>query len=62
MTRECPVCSNRVTLGEHKEYPFCSGRCREKDLFGWFVGDRGLTTPLEDADEFLEDLKGDVGY
>jgi uncharacterized protein len=29
----CPVCSNRLETVSHK--PFCSERCRNKDLLNW---------------------------
>lgn len=45
---------NPAVSGEH--FPFCSGRCREVDLYRWSVGSYAI---VEDVDpevaEFLKD-------
>lgn len=54
---KCPICGKAVERS-HREYPFCSGRCRRIDLGNWASGKYVISTPIaqsnsseEDADE-----------
>jgi endogenous inhibitor of DNA gyrase (YacG/DUF329 family) len=52
-TRRCPVCG-KPRLPEHT--PFCSPRCRDRDLLQWL--DEGYRLPGRPAPESLEDDEG----
>jgi len=52
--KECPTCQIKTVYGEHAQFPFCSARCRDRDLVGWAEGERTLSTPITDADDVVE--------
>ncbi len=40
-TLSCPTCGRPVLSADAerpREFPFCSSRCRERDLGAWFAG------------------------
>ena len=51
--RRCPVCG-KPRLPEHA--PFCSPRCRDRDLLQWL--DEGYRLPGRPAPEALDDDEG----
>lgn len=57
--RKCPICG-KPRSAEHK--PFCSIRCRDRDLVQWLgdgyaiPGERADLPSPKDADEFGDEL------
>lgn len=51
--RSCPICGNRRAQAHS---PFCSGRCRDRDLARWFSD--GYALPGRPA--FVEDLEREI--
>lgn len=51
--KKCPTCQVETEYGVQAQFPFCSARCRDRDLVGWAEGERTLSTPITDADEAL---------
>jgi len=45
----CPICERPVDPDKTSAMPFCSERCRLRDLQGWLDEDYGL--PYEGEDE-----------
>jgi len=45
----CPICARAATVAE---MPFCSPRCRDRDLLQW-LGD-GYALPVSDVDNALD--------
>lgn len=45
-TRPCPICGRMALAAYH---PFCSDRCRARDLNQWLSG--GYAIPAEEDDE-----------
>jgi endogenous inhibitor of DNA gyrase (YacG/DUF329 family) len=54
--KKCPSCAAETEYGVHAQFPFCSARCRDKDLLGWAQGERTLSTPITDADEAMDEI------
>jgi len=52
--KKCPTCKVITIYGEHAHFPFCSTRCRDRDLIGWSQGEHVLTTPITDEDDLIE--------
>ncbi len=39
----------------HKDFPFCSERCRERDLGNWASEKYVVSEPIFDEEEMIED-------
>jgi endogenous inhibitor of DNA gyrase (YacG/DUF329 family) len=35
MKHKCPICKTKTDSTIHADFPFCSERCRERDLGNW---------------------------
>jgi len=35
MKHKCPICNAETDSAIHADFPFCSERCRERDLGNW---------------------------
>lgn len=46
-TRKCPIC-RKPRVAEHS--PFCSTRCRDRDLVKWLDDGYAIPGPAEDPD------------
>jgi endogenous inhibitor of DNA gyrase (YacG/DUF329 family) len=55
MQHNCPICGTAVTSETHKEFPFCSERCKEIDLGNWATERYVISEPAFD-EEALEKL------
>lgn len=55
-TRPCPICG-KPSRREH--YPFCSERCRDRDLNRWLSGSYAIPVVEEDGGDDGEDSAGD---
>lgn len=51
MKHRCPICKNPTDSEQHAEFPFCSERCRMRDLGNWASEKYLVTEPVFDADE-----------
>jgi uncharacterized protein len=47
---KCPICKKEVALGD-PEFPFCSERCRERDLGNWAMEKYKVAVPMMDESE-----------
>ena len=50
--RTCPIC-NKPRAEEHT--PFCSPRCRDRDLARWFNGDYAIPGPPADPEDIVRE-------
>jgi uncharacterized protein len=48
---KCPICKQPVDSETSAEFPFCSARCRERDLGNWAMGKYKITVPMMDESE-----------
>jgi len=48
---KCPICKEPVDSDTTAEFPFCSARCRERDLGNWAMGKYKIAVPMMDESE-----------
>lgn len=51
MKHRCPICKAPTDSLVHKEFPFCSERCRQRDLGNWATEKYVVSEPVFDLDE-----------
>ncbi|HKW56185.1 MAG TPA: DNA gyrase inhibitor YacG [Candidatus Acidoferrum sp.] len=51
MKRTCPICKTPTDSSVHAEFPFCSERCRQRDLGNWASEKYVVSEPVFDLDE-----------
>ncbi len=51
MKLKCPICKQPVDSETTAEFPFCSPRCRERDLGNWATGKYKIAVPMMDESE-----------
>lgn len=52
---QCPTCKKPVK-SRAPDFPFCSDRCRMIDLGKWASGSYVISSPVTDAEEFIQDI------
>ena len=53
MKRRCPICKAETDSEVHRDFPFCSERCRTQDLGNWASEKYVVSDPIfyeEDAE------------
>jgi endogenous inhibitor of DNA gyrase (YacG/DUF329 family) len=51
MKLRCPICKQPTDSDTHPEFPFCSERCRIRDLGNWAMEKYKVAAPLMDESE-----------
>ena len=51
MKLKCPICKEPTDSETTAEFPFCSARCRERDLGNWAMGKYKIAVPMMDESE-----------
>jgi uncharacterized protein len=54
MKHRCPICKADTDSAVHREFPFCSERCRNRDLGNWASEKYVVSDPVFDEDELAE--------
>jgi uncharacterized protein len=54
MKHRCPICKTATDSDLHKEFPFCSERCRLLDLGAWASEKYVVSDPVFDEAELDE--------
>ena len=56
MQYQCPICKASTDSATHPDFPFCSERCRLRDLGNWAAEKYVVSEPIfsEDDDELSE--------
>jgi uncharacterized protein len=54
MKHRCPICGVETDSTVHAEFPFCSKRCRERDLGNWASEKYVVSEPIFDEEEMIE--------
>jgi uncharacterized protein len=54
MKHKCPICKVETDSAVHAEFPFCSERCRERDLGNWASEKYVVSEPIFDEEEMNE--------
>ena len=58
MIHRCPICKTSTDSKAHKDFPFCSERCRMQDLGNWASEKYVVSDPIFDEEE-IEKADGD---
>ena len=51
MKLRCPICKQSTDSETHAEFPFCSERCRVRDLGNWAMEKYKVAVPMMDESE-----------
>ena len=51
MKHKCPICKVETDSAIHADFPFCSERCRERDLGNWASEKYVVSDPIFDEEE-----------
>jgi endogenous inhibitor of DNA gyrase (YacG/DUF329 family) len=54
MKHKCPICKAETDSTLHADFPFCSERCRERDLGNWATEKYVVSDPVFDEEEIAE--------
>jgi len=54
MKHRCPICKAETDSTIHSDFPFCSERCRERDLGNWATEKYVVSDPIFDEEEISE--------
>jgi endogenous inhibitor of DNA gyrase (YacG/DUF329 family) len=54
MKHKCPICKVETDSAIHADFPFCSERCRERDLGNWASEKYVVSDPIFDEEETNE--------
>jgi uncharacterized protein len=54
MKHKCPICKVETDSAIHADFPFCSERCRERDLGNWASEKYVVSDPIFDEEEVNE--------
>jgi uncharacterized protein len=54
MKHKCPICKTETDSTVHADFPFCSERCRERDLGNWATEKYVVSDPIFDEEEIAE--------
>jgi endogenous inhibitor of DNA gyrase (YacG/DUF329 family) len=55
MKHRCPICKTPTDSESHGDFPFCSERCRERDLGNWASEKYVVSEPVFDMSELVAD-------
>ena len=51
MKLKCPICKQPTDTEKSPQFPFCSERCRERDLGNWAMEKYKVSVPMMDESE-----------
>jgi len=54
MKHKCPICKVETDSVVNAEFPFCSERCRDRDLGNWATEKYVVSDPIFDEEEVNE--------
>ena len=54
MKHKCPICKAETDSAIHADFPFCSERCRERDLGNWASEKYVVSEPIFTEEEVSE--------
>ncbi len=60
MKHKCPICKIETDSAIHADFPFCSERCRERDLGNWASEKYAVSDPIFDEEEIIESSRNTV--
>lgn len=54
MKHKCPICKVETDAEVHADFPFCSERCRDRDLGNWASEKYVVSEPVFDEEDLAE--------
>jgi uncharacterized protein len=54
MKHKCPICKVATDSAVHGDFPFCSERCRDRDLGNWASGKYVVSEPIFTEEDISE--------
>lgn len=54
MEHRCPICKRPTNSEAHRDFPFCSERCRTLDLGAWASEKYVVSDPIFDEEELAD--------
>jgi uncharacterized protein len=54
MKHKCPICKAETDSAVHADFPFCSERCRDRDLGNWATEKYVVSEPVFDEEEVTD--------
>jgi endogenous inhibitor of DNA gyrase (YacG/DUF329 family) len=54
MKHKCPICKAETDSAVHGDFPFCSERCRERDLGNWASEKYVVSEPVFTEEDVVE--------
>ncbi len=54
MQHKCPICKTPTDSTQHADFPFCSERCRDRDLGNWATEKYVVSEPIFNEDDIEE--------
>ncbi len=54
MKHHCPICKNPTDSEKDGDFPFCSDRCRQKDLGNWATEKYVVSEPIFNEDDLAD--------
>ena len=54
MKHKCPICKVETDSAVHTDFPFCSERCRDRDLGNWASEKYVVSEPVFDEEDLAE--------
>ena len=60
MKHKCPICKAETDSAVHAGFPFCSERCRDRDLGNWATEKYVVSEPVFDEDELAKGKRDSI--
>lgn len=54
MKHYCPICKNLTDSEKDEDFPFCSDRCRQRDLGNWATEKYVVSEPIFNEDDLVD--------
>ena len=60
MKHKCPICKTETDSTVHPDFPFCSERCRDRDLGNWASEKYVVSEPVFDEEELAKGKRDSI--
>ena len=60
MKHKCPICKTETDSAVHADFPFCSERCRERDLGNWASEKYVVSEPVFDEEDVADGKRNTI--
>jgi endogenous inhibitor of DNA gyrase (YacG/DUF329 family) len=54
MLHKCPICKTATDSDKDRDFPFCSERCRDRDLGNWATEKYVVSDPIFNEDDIAD--------